>query len=236
MLDQPIYKNIIRYTGESDVPHEIRRRREQHMETMRRMGTPVLIKHMYNINDVSKGVAYEVFDTIYKQSTDSDPLSHGVGFASVETQDGEWVDEEGNIHVAKNPQTGWESAPRYRGYGPGYLTYCILPDVQEDIWKLSPKGALLHTQQARVQLPWWPPCGDNDLLITVELDSQEKIVKTYERYQIKQVSPISMRGLNRLGQREFNMNAGGNRFFVGQSCEANKVPENQPIYEVDTDR
>lgn len=232
------YHNVIRYVGEQDVPHDIRRRRVLTLETMRRLGTPVLIKHMYNIDDVAKEIATRSvnWDTTYGQSEHDDPSSHGPGFVSVETTEEEWVDAEGNIHVTETPQAGWEPAPKYRGYGPGYLTYCILPDVPEDIWKTTSGGALLHTQQAIVQLPWWPFCGDNDLLIVVELDSQEKIVNTLERYQLKKVSPITMRGLNRLGQREFNADAAGNRYWVGQRCEASKVLETDPIYEVDVDR
>lgn len=239
ILTEPEYLNVIRYTGEAaEVPQDIRRRRSLTMETMRRMGTPVLIKHMYNIDDVAKGVAVETsnYDTIYKASAHDDPLSYGVGYSSVETQEGEWIDEEGNLQIAAAAEPGWEPAPKYRGYGPGYLTYVILPDAPEDIWKTTPEGALLHTQQQLIQLPWWPMCGDNDLLIVVELDAQERIINTYERYQLKLVHPISMRGLNRLGQREFNVNAAGNRFWVGQQAEANKVLETDPIYDVEADR
>jgi hypothetical protein len=234
----PEYFNVIRYEGEGEVPFDIRKRRKQSQETMRRMGTPVLIKHMYNIDDVAKGIATESvnWDTIYGQSTHDDPSSHGPGFVSVETKEGEWLDEEGNLHIAETPEAGWVPAPKYRGYGPGYLTYCILPDVPEDIWKTTAQGALLHTQQARVLLPWYPPCGDNDLLIVVEINGQQEIVNTLERYQLKQVKPTSLRGLNRLGQREFNMDAAGNRFWVQQECEANKVLETDPIYEVEADR
>lgn len=234
----PEYRNTIRYTGEADIPRDIQRRRKLTSETMRRMGTPVLVKHMFNIDDVAKGIAIETanYDTIYGQSSHDDPLSYGVGYSSVETQEGEWIDTQGNLQITLNPQEGWIPAPKYRGYGPGYLTYCILPDAPEDIWKTTPQGALLHVQQARLQLPWWPPCADNDLIITVELDAHEKIVNTFERYQLKQVTPITMRGLNRLGQREFNMNAAGNRFWVGQQAEASKLLETDAAFLVETDR
>lgn len=238
-LEKPDYNNVIRYFGEGVVPQNIKRRRKSSMEVMRRMGTPVLIKHMYNIADVEKGIATESpnFDTIYKQSTHDDPLSYGVGFVSVETQPGEWVDPEGNLQIRPTPLEGWTPAPKYRGYGPGYLTYVIMPDAPEDVWKTSPEGLLLHTQIARYQLPWWPFVSDMDLLIDVEIDAQERITGTFDRYQLHKVSPITMRGLDRHGQREFNRpNAAGNRHWIGQQCEANKVLETDPIYSVEVDR
>lgn len=238
-LTKPIYNNVIRYLGEGVVPQNIKRRRRSAMEVMRRMGSPVLIKHMYNIDDVARGIATESanFDTVYKQSSHDDPLSYGVGFVSVETQSGEWIDEEGNLQISPTKEPGWVPAPKYRGYGPGYLTYVIMPDAPEDVWKTSPEGLLLHTQLARFQLPWWPFVSDMDLLIDVELDRQETIVETFDRYQLHKVSPITMRGLDQHGQREIRRpNASGNRHWVGQQCEANKIPETDPAYQVEIDR
>lgn len=238
-LLQPIYKNTIRYTGDVGVPWEIQRRRKQTMETMRRMGTPVLLKHQYNTDDVDKGVAQisPNFDTVYMQSVHDDPLSYGIGYTSVETTHGEWINPETReLEITDNPEEGWIAAPTYRGYGPGYLTYVILPDAPEDVFKHTEEGALLHTQQAIVQLPWWPVSGDNDLLIVCEIDATEKIVETFERYQLKKVSPITMRGKDRWGRREVQSVAAGNRFWVGQRCEASKALETDPIYEVEVDR
>lgn len=228
------------YVGEGVVPWDIMRRRKLTLETMKRMGTPVLIKHRYNADDVAKGIARRSpnWAPEYKEVRRNDPLSNGVGFASVEVAENEWYDEEGELHIAETPEEGWQLAPLYRGYGPGYLTYCVLPDAPEDVFRLTPQGALLHTQVARLQLPWWPLCGDNDLLITCELDPQQKIIQTFERYQLKQVTPITMRGLDRSGQREFRADAASNRFWVGQQAEANKFPltEEDPIFQVEVDR
>lgn len=236
---QASYNNVIKYYGELNTPQDILRRRKQSLETMKRLGTPVLIKKMYTVDDVEKGIATESpnFATAYGQSTHDDEISYGVGYCSVETQPGEWIDNEGQLQVTDSPQTGWEPAPKYRGYGPGYLTYCILPDAAEDVFRPTPEGLLLHTQIARTQLPWWPLCHDNDLLIVCELDAQQNIIATQERYQLHQVQPITMRGLDRWGQREFKANAAGNRFWIGQYCEANKVyAETDPIYAVEVDR
>lgn len=251
-LLKPIYKNVIRYYGDAGVPQDMLRRRRLSLETMRRMGTPVLIKHLYTIEDVEKGVAEPSvgLDTVYQQAIHDDQLSYGTGYVSVERAPrGEWIKpatetENPELVIQEEPEPEWEAAPLYRGYGPGYLTYAILPDAPEDRYKLTEEGALIRTQQARLQLPWYPQVADNDLLIPVEIDAAERILQTFERYQLKQVAPITMRGaaaLQRdgLGRREVDtigMTAGGNRHLVGQQCEANKVPETDPIYKVETDR
>lgn len=238
-LIKPIYKNVIRYKGDVAVPHDVMRRRRQTMETMRRMGTPVLLKHKFNIDDVSEEKAQisPRFDTVYGQGSHDDPISNGVGFVSVETSRGEWIDPAtGGIVITDNPTQTLLPAPTYRGYGPGYLTYVILPDAPEDIYKTSEEGALIKIQQARVQLPWWPLMGDNDIMIVVELDESENVINSFERYELKQVQPISMRGRDRHGRREVEALSAGNRHFVGQYCEATKVPETDVIYKVEVDR
>jgi hypothetical protein len=239
----PIYTDVRTFTGQSDhyVPWDINNARRSNLEVMRRMGTPVLLKHRYNIQDVENGVAMEspTMDDIYKQSTyASDQLSYGVGYVSIETQDGEWYDPAtGNLYINPViPDPTYLPAPKYRGYGPGFLTYAILPDRPEDAWKLTQQGTLIRQQTAMAQLPWWPAVGDNDLIITVEIDGNGLITETYERYQMKMTSPISMRGLDRGGQREFDMTAGGNRYLIGQQGECVKIPVGDPTYNVECDR
>jgi hypothetical protein len=205
------------------------------------MGTPVLIKRMYTSEDVANGVAAETenWDPVYNSAIyATDYLSYGVGISSVETQDGEWFDTNtGDVVIsATNPGSGYQAAPRYRGYGPGFLTYAILPDRPEDVWKLTEQGALQHVQQAMAQIPWWPQVGDNDLLITCSLNSNGTIAETYERYELHMVTPVTMRGHDRYGAREFAANASGNRWWVGQQCEMNEIPKNDIRYQVETDR
>lgn len=243
-LLKPIYKNVIRFLGDAGIPPDILRRRRWTQQMMQRMGTPVLIKHMWNVEDVEKGLAQPStnFDTIYGQSTHDDPFSYGVGYVSVETGEEEWIKpgnerEYGELVVGEG-QPDWEPAPLYRGYGPGYLTYVILPDVPQDVFKVTDEGAFIKTQQARVQLPWTPLVGDNDLMIVCEIDGAERIIETYERYILKATQPITMRGLDRQGRREIDggLTASGNRHVVGQYCELALVPPTEPIYKVETDR
>lgn len=250
-LYSPIYQDTRYYLGDAQIPRDIKLMRQSNMEMMQRMGAPVLVKRMYTIEDVDasppRAQYSPAWDTIYKQVRHNDPLSNGVGFCSLDTQPGEWYDPVTfAITVtdpdAHNPGDGTLDglslpAPRYRGYGPGFLTYAILPDRPEDVFKLDAQGVLTRTQNAKAQLPWWPLLGDNDLLITVEIDRAGLITASYERYQLKMVQPITMRGNDQRGQREFGQaNAGGNRFWVGQETEMELVPKFDPIYQVEIDR
>jgi hypothetical protein len=243
ILEKPIYNDVRTYFGDPDTPQSIKRLRLNDLRTMQRFGAPVLLKKMYNDEDVQNGVAQtsQNFDSVYRASTYAqDFASYGVGFTSVDTQDGEWINTQtGAVEVYPvYPEDGnnYVPAPRYRGYGPGFLTYAILPDRPEDAWKLTEQGALVRMQQAMVQLPWWPQMGDNDLLITCRLGLDGRIAETYERYELKMVTPITMRGSDRRGNREFPVNAGGNRYWINQQAEMIKLPSNDIRYQVETDR
>jgi hypothetical protein len=234
-------RNVIHYLGEPHVPQDARRRRMQVMQAMIRMGTPVLIKHMYNIEDVTAGVAEKspTWDDVYGQERHSDPFSHGVGFVSVEKSDNEWINPiNGQIVVSNtSPGSGYVQAPKYRGYGPSYLTFAILPDVAEDMFKLSEGGALIRIQTARAKMPWFPNVNDNDLLILCELDGNENVIATHERYKLKQTTQITHRGLNRRGRRYPNEPMDyGNQLSINQSFELVLIPSNDIVYQVETDR
>jgi hypothetical protein len=249
ILSEPLYTDVRGFLGDSDVPNEVSYQRKASADVYRYLGTPILIKRMYTIEDVDEGIALEAatMDDIYKQSTyNTDLISHGVGYVSKETQPGEWVgvppgSPDGKriqLYVSEaQPYPNYVPAPRYRGYGPGFLTYAILPDRPEDQWKLSEQGALIRTQTAMVQLPWWPLVGDNDLIIVCKLDSNGRIVQTYERYKLKMTAPITMHGRDRLGRREFEgVNANNNRYWVGWQAEMTLVPYPDEIYKLEVDR
>lgn len=231
-------KNVIRYVGAHTVPQDIRRARRDLNQMLRRLGTPVIVKHMYTIEDVEKGIAVESenFSSVYKQTRHDDPLSHGVGYSSVERSENEWVSPKGALVVSDvSPGAGYTPAPKYRGFGPGYLTYVILPDVAEDLFKLTESGVLVRTQTAQVQMGFYPEVNDNDLLIIAQIDRNERIVGTRERFQAKMTNPISVRGYDRRGRREYTEDF-GNRHIVNQQFEITRVPENDTLYNVETDR
>lgn len=226
-----------RYVGERNVPQDVKRRRHQVSELMRRMGSPILVKHRYNDLDVQKGTAVKspVFDDVYDQTRNEDPLSYGVGYVSVELSPNEWYDANGNIEVSSiSPGAGWTQAPLYRGFGPGNLTWIIEPDRAEDFYKAFTGGPLFKVQTATAVAPWYPNIDDNDLLINVELGPGDKVVNTAERYEAKMVNPISMRGTDNRGRGEAGYP--GNRHTVNQQFEMALIPENNVLYQVETDR
>ncbi len=221
-----------------NVPREVKRRRYYSLETMRRMGTPVILKHMYNIADVEEGIAERSpwMDDIYGQTRAEDPLSYGVGFVSVERSDNEWISPQGKIVVSNiHPGVGFTPAPKYRGYGQGYLTYVIMPDVAEDLFRLDPAGTFVRIQSATAQMAWYPPANDNDILTLVEIDRNARIVKTHERYQLKRTTPVSIRGRDRRGRRNEPVDF-GNQYIINQTFEMALVPPNNIIYQVPMDR
>jgi hypothetical protein len=231
-------KNVIGYLGEPSVPRSIRRQRRNNLDAMRRFGTPVIVKHMFNPRDVTANIAEESpnFSSVYKQTRHNDPLSHGVGFVSVEKSSDEWVSPQGTLVVSNtSPGVGYTPAPKYRGYGPGYLVYAILPDVAEDVFKLTETGAMIKVQQAQVQMGWYPEVSDNDLLIICELNRSEQVIATRERYLLKQTNPASMRGLDRYGRRESTEDF-GNRYITDQFFEMTLLPINDELYNVEVDR
>lgn len=232
-------QNVIRYLGEPIVPRDVTRQRANSLDTLRRFGSPVIVKHMYNSTDVDSGIAKnsQNFQDAYGQTRHGDPISHGVGFVSVEESPDEWIKPDGTGIVVSNtsPGAGYIPAPKYRGYGPGYLTYMILPDVAEDVFKLSETGALIRVQTAQAQMGWFPEVNDNDLLITCTIDSAERVVSVHERYLAKMTNPVSLRGLDRGGRRERNEDF-GNRHVINQWFEMTLVPAKDSLYQVETDR
>lgn len=227
----------IKYVGEANVPHDIKRQRRFTFELMRRMGTPVLIKKMYTDRDYKNGEAVPSpnFHGVYKQTRNEDPISYGIGYCSRQESENEYIDPSGKIYTSEFPVAGGIKAPKYRGFGQGVLTYLIEPDVAEDFYKLTQEGALIRFQHARAIAPWWPDVNDNDLVIHCTLDKNNEIVSTTERYQARMVNPISIRGLDRRGRREYGGEY-GNRYVINQQFEMMLVPPQNILYKVETDR
>jgi hypothetical protein len=229
------YHHVARYVGEPNVPKDVRRLRRSVYELMRRMGTPVLVKKMLTEEDVHEGTATTSpnFDDIYGQTRNRDPLSHGIGYVSVENSTDEWINTTTSEIV--HSDTGVE-APRYRGYGPGFLTYIIEPDAAVDFFKHTPEGVLIKVQTATAQAPWWPDIDDNDLIIHVELDRAGYIIGTGERYQSKMTNPVSIRGAKeRRGRHEYSGDF-GSRYVVNQTFEMALLPKFHELYGVEVDR
>lgn len=253
-LYPPLYTDVrelgLRKDPDPTVPWEVRDLRASSADVYRYLGTPVLVKKMYTVRDVDAGIATKQITWDYAMGQSvywGDVLSHGIGICSVETQPGEWVGAEDPndpdnltiIESSEQPFPWFMPAPKYRGYGPGFLTYAVLPDRPEDQVKFTHLGTLTRVQTAVIQLPWYPEVGDNDLVIICDLDSHGYITNTYERYQLKKMSPITIHGIDRRGARAYNdgpLTATNNRFVAGYAGEMTKVPEFDEIYNVEVDR
>jgi hypothetical protein len=110
-----------------------------------------------------------------------------------------------------------------------------MPDVAEDVFKLNEAGVLIRVQTAQAQMGWFPEMADNDLLITCRIDRGENVIETKERYLLKMTNPVSIRGFDRLGAREYTEDF-GNRHVTDQFFEMTLIPKNDELYNVETDR
>ena len=231
-----------RAVGGRRTPQEIKRLRREVMDFCRKLGQPVVLKHQWNNEDVRSGLAKECpacLDDGYKQTRNKCPVCFSVGFVSVENdnitnlyvENGELVDQVHQINEYR--------APKYGGYGPGYITWMIQPDTPVDIFKINEQGVMVQTQQAQGTAPWFPELHDNDLATNVHLDHNLKIQavnvfgdgtrnRTYDRYQLKMTNPITIRGF---GRRAIDQN-----YQVQQTFEMAHVPLDNILYSVPLDR
>lgn len=237
-----VQNNLIymtKYVGEESAPQDVKRLRRQVHDLMRRMGQPVIIKKLLTINDVDQNYAERSanYDSVYGQTRNNDNLSWGAGFVSIEKSDNEWINpSSGQIERYETaPAATWPKAPRYRGYGPGIVTYVIEPDAAQDYFTLTPAGAMMQVQTAEVTMGWYPKINDGDLIIHVELDEHGNVVESGQRYQAKMTTPVSVRGLDRKGRKEYSGDF-GNRYIVNQNFPITLVPENNILMKVEIDR
>lgn len=287
----PIYigRRTAKNVGDVSVPQDVKRRRRQVYDMLRRMGTPVVIKHRYNdldtknerfggairVQDIPR-LSEDVATDIYDQVRNWDPLSWGVGF--VGAKDGEpilWDENDPNAEFFDpnwdgfqtdrvtpdhtfiwrrgvdgdgDPPAGYYPAPKYRGYGPGNLTYIIMPDRAEDYFKADTNGPLFKVQEAFAIAPWFPEVNDNDLIIPVEVNANGQINELdgygrlpldqrWDRFEAKMADPISMRGIDRSGRREQRYtDTWGNRHMINQTFEMALLPFGDVSYQVEVDR
>jgi hypothetical protein len=101
------------------------------------------------------------------------------------------------------------------------------------VFRIAETGTLLRTYEATGVAPWYPALADNDLCIEVELAPNDySIVSTGDRFQLKMVQPITIRGFGKLGRPR---GSGGKAFRVAQSFQMSKAPVNTSLYDVPVD-
>lgn len=228
--------------GGRRTPQEVKRLRREVMDFCRKLGQAVVLKHQWNNEDIRNGLAKHCpgcYDDAYGQTRNKCPICFAVGIVSVENDDitnlyienGQLVDQADEINQVQ--------APKYGGYGPGYITWMVEPDTPVDIFTINEQGVMVQTQQAQGVAPWFPVLHDNDLAVNVELTDNLKIEvvnvfgdgdinQSYDRYQLKMTNPITLRGFgHRARQQDFQ---------VQQTFEMAHVPKDNILYYVPLDR
>lgn len=228
------YKEV----GPPNTPQEIKRLRRENMDLCRRMGQPVVVRHMYSLEDVTAGIAQKCpacYDAVYEHVRGDCPVCYGMGFASVELNNANpklWITSQGTVVQAISQPAGSIQAPRYGGFGVPYLTWLVEPDVAVDVFRITDQGVMTQQYDAQGFAPWFPILGDNDLCINVSLKPDGfTINQALDRFQLKKVQQVTIRGFG----RRTSPGSLGQPLLVAQSFEMNKVPTNSQLALVPVD-
>jgi hypothetical protein len=244
------YRNV----GGRRTPEEIKRIRRENMDFCRKMGEAVILKHQYNNKDFNAGMDFlddnnlllddpipvdtdpllakhcpACWDDQYDRARSNCPVCFGVGFVSLLYDDitNKWIDSKGQL-VGGDPGTG-QKAPKYGGYGPGFITWMVEPDVAIDVFRINEQGVMVQTENAQGVAPWYPDLGDNDLCINVDLaPNEDAVIETRDRFQLKLTNPNTIRG--------FGIRGNYQDYKVSQQFAMARIPDNSIWYEVPTDR
>ena len=157
--------SVDRTVGPRSVPQSIRDLRQSSFNYHDELGQPVIVKHRWNEQDLREGLAKKC--PFHDDYYDQDLSTCPYCFG-----------------------TGYLG-----GYADGVLTYATIADSTEDVFRLTDQGLLLHDRSPQLTAPWTPKMGDNDLIITVELNPRTgEVLDTFDRYTLRQVTPTSIRG------------------------------------------
>lgn len=227
-----------REVGAPNTPQEIKRLRRENMDMCRRMGQPVIVRHVYGPRDVDTGIAQTCpacYDADYDHVRGDCPVCYGEGFASVELNTASpliYINTDGFLTQTATPDPSWIVAPQYGGFGVPYLTWLVEPDVAVDVFRITDQGVMTQQFDAQGFAPWTPTLGDNDLCINVEVDkSGFNIVKALDRFQLKKVQQVTIRGFGRRAKP----GSLGQPLLVAQTFEMNKVLDNTILNNVPYD-
>lgn len=244
------YRNV----GGRRTPEEIKRIRRENMDFCRKMGESIMLKHQYNNKDFNAGMAYlddnnlteddpipadadpllakhcpACWQDEYDRARSGCPVCFGVGFVSLLYDDitNKWIDSNGQL-VSGDPGTH-QQAPKYGGFGPGFVTWLVEPDVAVDVFRINEQGVMVQTENAQGVAPWYPDLGDNDLCINVDLDPTETVITDIQdRFQLKLTNPNTIRGFGTRGNYQ--------DYKVSQAFAMARIPENTNWYDVPVDR
>lgn len=234
-----MYINSVKEVGPPYTPQEIKRLRRENMDMCRKMGQPVVLRHMWNEADADAGFAERCpacFDAAYDQPRNDCPVCFGFMFVSAEkTIDPDvYIDRNGQLVTTPTPPADYVRAPRYGGFAESVLTWLMEPDVAVDVFRISDQGTMIRTYDATGVAPWFPMLSDNDLCVNVQLAENDYSIigQGDDRFQLKMVQPITVRGFGKRGRPP---GAGGQAYRVAQSFQMAKAPAKNSLYDVPLD-
>lgn len=204
----PIENVMFKYGyDDGSTPAEVQNARQSVFEYMLRYGSPVVIKRIYNTDDVAYGRTEwdETFDDVYEQSS---TVGQNLGF-SAGWSDGYFTYMmlgDGNVMID-------DDTPNRTGSFKMFVTSGVapwFPFVQD--------GDLIITTRIEAATPTSP--------IT--------ITGTGDRYRIQKVFPVPLRSELNRGYMNSETNYVENiDIVVSQNFEAVRIPKSDPTYDID---
>jgi len=186
--------------GPAGTPHEVKQLRESSYDLHNQLGEAIIFKHRWNDQDVLDGKT--------QPCPYHDELYGG--------RDSEWD----NVCFG----TGFVG-----GYSDGVVVFVTIQDAPETQIKITQQGILQLDMHPAMTAPWLPHMGNGDLIITGEFNTGSwTLVDEYERFTLRDVSPITMRGPG------WGRQAGSvlKRERISQQSQLDKLPSGHPLYKV----
>jgi len=188
-----------RNLGGARTPNEVKQLRQSSFELHESLGFPVIHKHRWNEQDLREGLVQRC--PLHDDIYDSDPSYDNICFG-----------------------TGFVG-----GFSDPVIVFVTLQDAQTDTIRISPNGTLVMDTHPQLTSPWNPEMGDGDMIILADFATGTwEITDLHERYELKEVTPVTMRGPHFSLQPE----VGRNRFRISQQANVDKLPYGHPLYEV----
>jgi hypothetical protein len=177
--------------GGAGTPQEVKDLRRSSFDLHGELGYPVIIKHRWNLQDEREGRAQRC--PLHDELYDDSPKNCPYCFG-----------------------TGYVG-----GFADGVIVYVTIQDAPQDIIRMTPQGVLQMDQHPQMTAPWIPELGDGDLVILADFEPGSwDVADTHERYTLREVTPITIRGPG-WGRQNSSVK---NRFRVSQESAIDKVP------------
>jgi hypothetical protein len=189
-------KTVNFYVGPRSTPQDIIDMRRSTFDYHKMYGMPIAHKHRWNLKDLKNGL------------TQRCPYHYDVAYNQ---------DYSGCPYCFGTGFLG--------GYADAQIVYATFSDVTEDRIRVGPQGILMFDREPQVVFPWLPDMGNGDLLISAEFEpATETVIDTEDRYVLKDVTPITIRGYQRKVQTV--------EFKVQQNAQVDRVPDGDVLYNV----